>query len=103
MGFTLVSRRPEHYRPVLSTVFPDVVALVARDAGVDARRLLGYAVAHEIGHLLLNSPQHSSAGLMRALWSRLELQERRTGDWVFSNAEAETMRLAVAARINAHP
>ena len=71
MGFSMVGRRPEDDAPILSTVFADVVALVARDAGVDARRLLGYAVAHEIGHLLLNNPRHSNAGLMRALWSRL--------------------------------
>ena len=98
MGFTVVSRKPGGYRPVFSTVFADVVAAVARDAGVDAGRLLGLAFAHEIGHLLLNTSQHSTTGLMRALWSRLELQERRTADWVFSGYEAKTMRQAVAAR-----
>ena len=103
MGFTVVSRRPQDYQPVLSTVYADVVAMIARDAGVDARQLLGYAVAHEIGHLLLNNPEHTEAGLMRALWSRLELRARRRADWVFSSHEAETMRHAIAARINGRP
>jgi hypothetical protein len=98
MGFSVVSRRPEDFAPFFSTVFADVVASVARDAGVDARRLLGYAFAHEIGHLLLNSPRHSEAGLMRAPWSRFELQGTRTADWVFLSEEAETMRQAIAAR-----
>ena len=103
MGFTVVSRRPQEYQPVLSTVFADVVAMIAHDAGVDARRLLGYAVAHEIGHLLLNSPEHTQTGLMRALWSKLELRAGRGADWVFSSEEAETMRHAIAARINGRP
>jgi len=103
MGFTVVSRRPEAYWPVLSTVFADVVAAVARATGVDAGRLLGYAVAHEIGHVLLNSPQHSSGGLMRAVWSKLELREPRTADWTFLSGEAEAMRAAIAARANGRP
>jgi hypothetical protein len=103
MGFSMVSSRPEDYAPILSTVFADVVASVARDAGVDARRLLGYAVAHEIGHLLLNSPRHSNAGLMRELWSSSEMQAGRTADWMFLSEEAETMRRAIAARQPAIP
>ena len=103
MGSSLVSRRPEGYAPLLSTVFADVVAFVARDAGVDARRLLGYAIAHEIGHLLLNTPRHSDSGLMRALWSRFELQRSRTADWMFLSEEAKTMRRAIAARPSVRP
>jgi hypothetical protein len=100
MGFSVMSRRPEGYTPFFATVFADVVAAVASGAGVDARRLLGSAVAHEIGHLLLNSPRHSNRGLMRAFWSRSELQDGRTADWVFQNDDAEAMRRAIAARIN---
>ena len=45
----MVSRGLQDHAPILATVFPDVVALFARDAGIDARRLLGYAVAHAGG------------------------------------------------------
>ncbi len=103
MGFSLVSGTPGGYTPFLSTVFADVVASVARESGVDARRLLGYALAHEIGHLLLNSAQHSNAGLMRPLWSRFELRGSRAADWVFLSEEAETMRQAIAARTGVRP
>jgi hypothetical protein len=103
MGFSIVSRRPEDFTPFFATVLADVVAVVARRAGVDAGRLLGYAFAHEIGHLLLNSPRHSNGGLMRAFWSRAELQLGRTADWVFQIEEAETIRQAIAARLNGHP
>jgi len=98
MGFSPVSRTPEEHASILSTVFADVVALVARAAHVDATRLLGYAIAHEIGHLLLNSPRHSNAGLMRALWSSSELQANRSADWVFLSEDAEKMRQTIAAR-----
>jgi hypothetical protein len=98
MGFSMVGRRPEDYTPFFATVCADVVAVVARGAGVDARRLLGVAFAHEIGHLLLNSPRHSSSGLMRAFWSRSELQEGRKADWLFQIEEAETLRQAIAER-----
>ena len=98
MGFSPVSRTPEDHASILSTVFADVVAVVARAARVDATRLLGYAIAHEIGHLLLNSPRHSDAGLMRALWSSSELQANRSADWVFLREDAAKMRQTIAAR-----
>ena len=98
MGFSTVSRTPADHASILSTVFADVVAVVASAARVDTTRLLGYAIAHEIGHLLLNSPQHSNAGLMRALWSSSELRANRPADWVFLSEDAEKMRQTIAAR-----
>jgi hypothetical protein len=102
LGYSLVGRQTDGAPPVFSTVFADRVASTARSASVDARRLLGYAIAHEIGHLLLDDPCHPDAGLMRATWSRIELQRNRTTDWRFARAEAEVMRSAVTAR-TAHP
>jgi hypothetical protein len=96
MGFSLVGSSGE--RPYLSSVFPDVVESVARGAAVDQRRLLGWAIAHEIGHLLLNTPEHAAAGLMRADWSRKELQRNVPADWRFLETEAATMRAALSAR-----
>ena len=61
------------------------------------------AIAHEIGHLPLNDVHHPDAGLMRAVWSVVELRRNRTTDWLFGRAEAETMRVAVTARSTAHP
>ena len=98
MGYSVVNRKTGGGPPVLSTVFADRVAAVARSSSVDARRLLGYAIAHEIGHLLLDDSRHSDAGLMRAIWSGVELRRNRTTDWRFTGAEAETMRSAVNAR-----
>ena len=101
MGFSLVSGKADGHQPSLCTVFADVVTSVARKAHVDSRRLLGQAIAHEIGHLLLNNAHHSAAGLMRAIWSTFELQRNNTTDWLFLKEEAATMREAVAARADA--
>lgn len=84
--------------PYLATVYADLVTGVARGAGIDARELLGRAIAHEIGHLLLGTNQHASAGLMRAVWSRVELRRDKATDWHFLDSEAGSMRAAIAVR-----
>ena len=96
MGFSLV--RDDHAAPFLSTVYVDRVESVARAAGIDARRLLGLAIAHEIGHLLLNSNSHARTGLMRADWSRAELRRNEAGAWRFLHSEAADLRAAALQR-----
>ena len=63
--------------------------------------LLGYVVAHELGHLLLGKGSHSAEGLMKARWEAAELQEGARGNLLFSRGEAEKIRsryLAAVAR-----
>jgi len=96
LGFSLV--RAARDPAFLMSVFVDRVQSVARSAGIDQRRLLGLAIAHEIGHLLLDSNNHATAGLMRADWSRTDLRRNAASDWRFLEAEAATMRKAMAAR-----
>ena len=98
MGYSLVNL-PDR-APFLATVYPDLVASVARSASVDARPLLGRAIAHEIGHLLLNANGHGDAGLMREKWTRLELQKNKRSDWEFLHQETSIMLAAVATRVS---
>jgi hypothetical protein len=42
---------------------------------IDLPELLGYVMAHEIGHLLLHSTVHSSEGLMRTEFRREDLKK----------------------------
>lgn len=60
---------------------------------------LGRAIAHEIGHYLLQSTTHSRKGLMRAGFGPRELTARGTEGLQLSPAEREriTRRLAAAA------
>jgi hypothetical protein len=82
-------------------VYVDRAESVARVAGTDPRRVLGLAIAHEIGHVLLNSNTHSAAGLMRADWSRNELRRKDETAWNFLETEAAVVRAAVRARSSA--
>jgi hypothetical protein len=76
----------------------DSTCAFERGAAADPRQVLGLAIAHEIGHLLLNTNTHAAAGLMRAGWSRSELHRNVSSDWRFLDTEAAMMRAAVATR-----
>jgi hypothetical protein len=60
--------------------------------------LLGSAIAHELGHLLLGDSFHSKAGLMRARWSGKDFLAMERDELVFSVAETERIQRAVIAR-----
>jgi len=96
MGFSLVKTKDA--APFLSTVYVDRAYSVAQVAGIDAPRVLGLAIAHEIGHVLLNSNTHSATGLMRADWSRNELRKRNDAAWHFLETEAAHVRASALAR-----
>jgi hypothetical protein len=79
---------------VIATVYYDVVRRVSTRTGLDTKALLGRAIAHEIGHLLLRVPGHGRRGLMRSLWTDDELAQDRPGDWTFSDEESRQLREA---------
>ncbi len=76
---------------VLATIYLDRVVWLARAAGADADVLLGRAIAHELGHLLMDTVTHAARGLMRPHWSRDDLRRNRTGDWDFARADVAAM------------
>jgi hypothetical protein len=61
--------------------------------------LLGLAMAHELGHLLLRSAGHSVTGIMRARWAEKQLRDDNRGYLRFTPSEAETMRNEVRRRM----
>lgn len=65
----------------------------ARNVGIiDVSDLLGYVMAHEIGHLLLHSTSHSSGGLMRAEFRPVDLKKAGQRQLRFTPDQAETIR-----------
>ena len=89
LGFAVVDQGT--FVGAMATIFHDRVQTIARRAGVDRSELLGRALAHEVGHLLLNAAGHSRTGLMRAVWTDGELTQNRAEDWLF--AAADRLRL----------
>ena len=55
-----------------ANVFYERVKHVSLLWGLFPRDVLGDAIAHELGHLLLG-PQHSDRGIMNADWTRQDL------------------------------
>jgi hypothetical protein len=91
-------------------MYPDVIAslvsttrfgsldLISPGAFHDllAGRVMGRALAHEIGHFLLRSRQHSAAGLMRALQPAPDLVD--PSRHLFGLSSDEVTRLAAMLR-----
>jgi len=82
----------------LATVYADRINVLASRTGVSEGTLLGRAIAHEIGHLLLGTARHSAAGLMRALWSDRELQRDVAAEWTFSREDVARLGRGLATR-----
>ncbi len=78
----------------MATIFHEQVRAVARRSGIDDSELLGRAVAHEVGHLLLRVREHSATGIMRGAWSLEELTTNRPEDWQFAPSDRERIQRA---------
>ena len=89
---------PQAGAGTVATVYSDRVAALAREVRIDGADLLGLAMAHELGHLLIGTDEHAARGLMRAVWTRTELQRNAAEDWMFSETEMEAMRRAARIR-----
>jgi hypothetical protein len=61
-------------------------------------QILGHAIAHEIGHLLLNLESHSATGIMRGDWNLNDLHGVASGFLLFTPQQAEVIRAEVARR-----
>lgn len=73
LGFALIGAPGE---PHATIIYSRILGL-AHDTGVDNSFVLGIAIAHEVGHLLLQSTEHSTdlmaplrvrLGIPHALW-----------------------------------
>jgi hypothetical protein len=83
---------------VLATLYVDRIEWLAHNARSDSRALLGRAIAHELGHLLLATTTHGPVGLMRAYWSQDEVRRGQARDWRFAPGELTAMHQRAEAR-----
>ena len=73
-------------------VFYDRVDRSASEHRVDVAQLLGAALAHEIGHLLLPYGTHGPSGLMQAAWDDQDFSLAGGGLLLFTRAEESIIR-----------
>ena len=93
LGFAVVD--PDTRTGKMATVFHDQIDAVARRTGVARSELLGRALAHEVGHLLLGVRGHSRTGIMRAVWTDDELTRDRAEDWLFAAGDVQRLQQTV--------
>ena len=79
---------------VFATVFVNRVDRLAEVAQYSRSTVLGRAIAHEIGHLILGTNSHTNTGLMREVWTVEQLVKNRPEDWQFSPAQTSELRSA---------
>lgn len=80
--------------PVLSTIYYEKIARRAyfENADVGLPVFLGCIVAHELGHILLGDPVHSSTGIMQPEWGHLQFHQAMTGNLLFTRQQATRIR-----------
>jgi len=83
---------PATGKGVFATVFMNRVDRLAEVAQYSRSTVLGRAIAHEIGHLILGTNSHSETGLMREVWTVEQLVKNRPEDWQFSPAQTSELR-----------
>jgi hypothetical protein len=88
LGFSSPLVRGNH-----AVVLWDRSKKMAESSGVPARIILGHAMAHELGHLLLHSMEHSRMGIMRSRWGKEDLLRAESGSLLFTTEQAEVMRV----------
>jgi hypothetical protein len=81
-------------------IFDQVASQLAEmQPNVGKARILGHAIAHEIGHLLLNMSRHSETGLMRADWKPEDMQAMNLGKLTFDAGQVAKIGKEVGRRI----
>ena len=97
MGFALQSAGTESASA--AWVFYHRVEQLAEYRVADRGQILGHAIAHEVGHLLLAPGHHLDRGVMRANWDRGYLRDAARGQLLFTREQAEFIRAEVGGRM----
>jgi hypothetical protein len=86
-------------RPVHALVAYSRVQQLAAGGQADPSTILGDAVAHEVGHLLLGSVKHTPTGLMAGHWSDQDLGFAKFQLLRFTPQEVAAIRREVTKRL----
>lgn len=84
--------------PVDAYVFAERVGVLAKQDRDPVAPLLGAAITHEVGHLLLAGNAHTVTGLMSARWGPKEKKDALMGLLTFSRSQSEQIRANVSQR-----
>jgi hypothetical protein len=82
---------PESETGVSAMVFYDRIERLTKAYETDGTTVLGFAIAHEIGHVLLRSSGHGNFGIMKSPWTRADLQCAQARLATFTHAEHDAI------------
>ena len=95
LGYAL----PDAQAGVHAMIFYDRVQKLTPPGIISLPNALGHGMAHEIGHVLLGSTEHSAAGIMKANWGRTDYQRAQAGSMEFSAAQGRVMQERAPKRL----
>ena len=99
LGYALLTHAPRSDGSYAAVSWP-VVRQLADSMEIEPGTVLGAAIAHELGHLLLNSHAHSHDGVMAGRLRPPELIRAARGELRFEDQQAEAMRREIRRRAN---
>jgi len=79
-------------RGVYANVYYNNLAANREHTRLSDGDMLGFVIAHEVGHLLLGSNSHSPSGLMQARWDSTALHSALRHTLLFTDAQSATLR-----------
>jgi len=94
LGFAVVKREGGS----MASVYLRRIEAIAQGGLATKGQLLGHAAAHEVGHLLLGTLEHSPSGIMKADWRGKTLDSIAKRDMLFNHQQAEYMQHQVQER-----
>ena len=86
--------------PVDAYVLAERVGVLAEQDRDPVAPLLGAAITHEVGHLLLAGNAHTVTGIMSAQWGPKEKKDALMGVLTFSRRQSEQIRADVSQRMS---
>ena len=95
LGFSL----PDAKAGAHATVFYDRIEPLGQSGEISVSALLGHAMAHEIGHVLLGTTEHSPDGIMKARWGKPDYQRAAMGFLGFTPPQRAAIRERLLKRL----
>jgi len=79
-------------------LYQDRIVRFGKIVDLPAHVMFSVALVHEIGHLLLESDDHTSSGIMRAEWGQDDLLAIRRGQFHFTSDQIRRMKTNIEQR-----
>jgi hypothetical protein len=86
---------------IYATIYYPRVDEYTKAGSATHSQILGHAMAHEMGHLLLGPVPHARFGIMRGEWTAEDLQSITMGAFLFSPHQSALIRQAAMRRMEA--